>query len=269
MNDNEKKDNEQKLKYSILKSFAQPFWVISDNINTFMKQGCVFSLLMVIISYLLGQKYFCLFNDSMKEKLYCPETINWYVLYLFVKITVVSIFVNVWYNTVFKKVAIDKYYLKSMWKVILKTMVLLLVFIVLNIMPLISGAVLFMRTPNPVWQLELMFFTFVSIGFLLPFVSLRFCSLFAVLLDTGKITEVKEIWNRGKGLTVKILISISLIYMMCLLSFISVTGYLNVPRDIPGELYNIIAELFFAFMSYFIVILFITFCEKQRQTFLQ
>lgn len=269
MNDNEKKDNEQKLKYSIFKSFAQPFWVISDNINTFMAQGSIFSLLMLAISYLFGQKYFCLFNDSMKEKLYCPETINWYVPYLLVKIVLVSIFVNVWYNTVFKKVTIDKSYLKSIWKVVLKTIMLLLVFIVLNIMPLISGVVLFMRTPNPVWQIELLFFTFVSIGFLLPFVSLRFYSLFAVLLDSGKITEVKEIWNRGKGLTVKILISTSLVYMMCLLCFISVTGYLSVPRDIPGEVYNIMAELLFAFMNYFIVILVITFCEKQRQIFLQ
>ncbi len=263
-------DNEKITKYSIFKSFIQPFWIISDNMKTFFIQGSFFTVFVVLLSYLFGQKYLCLFTEQLPETLYCPaNNALMYIPYLLIKIIAIFVCIKIWYNTVFEKINIDKNYFKSMWKSVLRLMLLFIVFIILNIMPLVSGLILFIRKPNPVWQIEVMFFTFVSIGFLLPFVSLRFYSLLAVLLNTGKFTDIKNIWKKTKGLTIKILIATSLIYLVCLLCFVSITGHINISRNMPAELHNVIAETLFAFISYFIVILFVNFCEKQRQAILQ
>mgnify|MGYP006373856763 CR=1 FL=1 len=60
-------DNEKEIKYSVIKAFMKPFWIISDNLKDFYTQGSIFSLFVVVISYLLGQKYICFFNENMAQ----------------------------------------------------------------------------------------------------------------------------------------------------------------------------------------------------------
>ena len=107
MNDNSKK------KYSVVKSFMKPFWIIFDNVKTFLLQGACFSIVMVLLSYLMGQKYLCFFNPEVAQNMYCPNSNIFYFPYIVFKLVVIAIFINLWYDKVFKNTIINKQYFKQ------------------------------------------------------------------------------------------------------------------------------------------------------------
>ena len=260
---------EDKKKWFVIKSFCKSMWLITDNLKTFFVQGLVFSLILTIMSYVFGQKYMCVFNKKMAETMFCPNMSYMYFIYLFVKFFVICAFINIWYETTIKKATINIEYLKNSYKKIMKTFVFLICFLVLNIIPFISLAILFLRVPNPNWQVELLFFMFVSIGFWVPFLLMRFYSLFAVFLDGGNWKIFKKVWSDTETYSGKIIFSLSLILIINLILFVTVMGTFMKVSDLNPEIYNIIAEMFLGFANYFIVIILVNFCQIQKQMFLE
>lgn len=259
---------ENKKKYSIIKSFLKSYWVLSDNVKAFFIQGSFFAVFMLLISYLLGQKYMCFFNKGVAQNMYCPNASLLFIVYFLLKLFAISVAVNVWYNSVFKKAEISLAYFKSNVFKFLKSFVCILLFVVLNAMPMVSSLILFNRVPNPVWQKELMFFIIVSTGFWVPFILMRFYGLFAAFLAGENWKQFKKIWEKTSGFTMKIVISCAFVFMVDLVALISVFGTFSRPSNLPAELYNMSAEVSLAFAAYFIVITFLNFIEFQKNTFL-
>ena len=260
--------DENKKKYSIIRTFIKPYWIISDNFKTFFVQGSFFAVFMLLISYLFGQKYMCFFNKSLAKNMYCPDAFFLFFPYFIIKILAISVCIDVWYNSVFKKVSIDKNYFKNRIIDFLKIFGFICAFIVFNSTPLISSLILFFRVPNPVWQKELMFFTVVSVGFLMPFILMRFYSLFPVFLSGGNWKQFKSVWKATNGQTMKIVVSCALIFMVDLVILISVLGTFYQKGSLPAELYNASGEVVFAFVNYFIIISFLNFLEIQKDIFI-
>ena len=48
--------------YSVVKSLWQPWWLLADKINDFVKIGGLFALIITVLSFVFGQAYFCLFT---------------------------------------------------------------------------------------------------------------------------------------------------------------------------------------------------------------
>ena len=263
-------DEKKQTKFLALKFFMQPFDIIFNNFKSFVVQGACFSLFVVLISYLLGQKYLCVFNKGMVEHVYCPNLTNLYLLYLLLKIVGISLAINVWYNTVFKGCVVDKEYLVSNLFAFLKAFLFAVAFIVLNMIPMVSVLLLVLRVPNPIWQIEIVYFSVVSLGFIIPFVLMRFYSLFALLLGNENWKQFKLVWHNTCGYTFKIIFSCSLTMLFCLILLLSARN-LSTQLVVPfsGEMHNFIAETIFSFVCYFIVILFINFFEVQKRYFMK
>ena len=261
--------NDNKKKYFVIQSFMKPFWIVFDNLKTFLLQGLLFSGVVVLLSYLMGQKYLCFFNQQMAENMYCPEMNTWYFPYLLLKLLIIAVFINVWYDTVFKNVQINKEYFKSGLKKIWKTFVLLLVFIAINFLPVISSLLLLFRVPNPIWQIEQLYFTVVSTGFLAPFLLIRFYGLFAEFLAGHNWKQFKIMWHKTSGSAMKIVLSCALLFLVGILMLIVFIGFFKSEVNLPPEIYNIWAEFVFAFVNCFIIVLLINFFEVQREEFLK
>ncbi|MBE6450950.1 MAG: hypothetical protein E7016_03180 [Alphaproteobacteria bacterium] len=260
--------NDNKKKYSVVKSFMKPFWIIFDNVKTFLLQGACFSTIIVLLSYLTGQKYLCFFNQEVAQNMYCPNSNIFYFPYIVLKLTVITIFINLWYDKVFKNIVINKQYFKQYSKKFFVTFLLMLVFLGLNMMPAVSALLLFFRTPNPIWQIEQLYFTIVGIGFLIPLFLTRFYGLFAQALNGGDWKQFKAIWHKTSGYTMKIVLTVAFLSLFSLLFVVTVTGFFKGSTVLPAEIFNALAEFFFAFVSYFVIVMLINFFEIQKQDFL-
>lgn len=262
-------DNEKVIKYSTVKSFMQPFWTIFDYLKTFAVQGFFFSLIMVLLSNIFNQKYVCVFNQEIAQSNYCINSTYLYIPYLFIKLVVMAIFINMWYATVYKKETIDKTYFQSAWKKFLKTFGFMIIFLIFNLLPLLSAMILIFRIPNPNWKIELLYFTVVSTGFLFPFVLMRFYSIFSLFLDGKNWKEFKNIWCKTSGYTMKIVLSCILMFFIDLILLVLTSEILSNSHGMPIWLYNMYAEIIFSYMNYFIVLSLINLFEVQKKTFLE
>ena len=137
-------------------------------------------------------------------------------------------------------------------------------------MPLVSAFLLLVRKPNPVWQIEIVYFTIVSLGFLAPFVLMRFYAVLAGVINDNVPDMLKTVWKNTGGYTAKIVISAILVYLIVILTVISVNSViLRLAGILPLYIYNLTAEYVFNFMLLFVVTLIVNFINYQRQMFLK
>ena len=265
-------------KYSVVKSLIFPLWNVSDNLERFLLSGSLFALILTLLSYLFDQTYLCVFNEEMARQLPCNHH-NLYAFYFFVKLVIFSCFITVWYHLATNKtLGEDVYgYFLTHWRSFFKDFGFLFIFIFINLLPVVSGLLLLFRVPNPVWQIELVYFTFVSIGFIIPFVLIRFYALFAASLSAGGFRDswqvwrqnFRFVWNNTSGKGFRIIVSASLLFMIVLFLLVSVHAVLYKSETETPQLYNFIAEFIFNLMTLLIIALIVNFIEVQKLQILE
>lgn len=256
-------------KYSVWKSIFIPLWGISDNIEKFLLSGCLFAAILTLLSFVFDQTYLCMFNPEMAKHLPCTDQGYLYVPYLILKLAVLAVFITIWFDWTYGKKVIDEKYIIHGGKTFLRNFVLLLSFIVLNLIPVVSGFLLLFRVPNPVWQIELLYFTFVGIGFVVPFILMRFYALFAVLLNGEGWKNFGLIWHNTSGNGFKIIFSSALLFVLILVLLLSVNATFQKSSAFPPQLYNFFAEFVFNFVTLLMVALVINFMQVQKDQILQ
>ena len=147
---------------------------------------------------------------------FCSASQGWYLVYLFVKIFLISAFLVRWYDGAF----LNRDY---SWKNVFlptsrdfTTAALVCFYLLLNMAPLLSFYLLYVRVPNPDWVVEITYFAVVSIGFVVPFVLMRFYALLAVFLNGGPKVSPAWLWARSKGNNLGIILSLFLIIIVML-----------------------------------------------------
>ena len=255
--------------YSVVKSLWQPWWLLADKINDFVKIGGLFALIITVLSFVFGQAYFCLFKNDYMPGVLCQNNGFWYLMYLALKLMILSMFIKVWFD---KEILNMNFSLKQEVQNKLKYCKVFgwfILFILLNSLPAVSGVVLLLRVPNPVWQIELAFFTFVFIGFLVPFVVMRFYALIPDLLEQKGFKNIKQIWKNTAGCGLKTVFASSITFFICLFLFLSVTSVFKGNSLINPYVGNFFADLIFNFVTLFILALFVGFTAVQRQMILK
>lgn len=259
---------EQKIlenKYSMLKSIVKPFWLVTDNLGMFLTVGTFFSMLMMVLSYLFGHTYLCLFNLSVQDEISCSSDAYSYVPYILLKLLIISMFITVWVDSVFMKKNINEKYGLQNWRGFLRNYAVLCLFIFLNLLPVVSGFLLLVRVPNPQWLIELAYFTVISIGFVVPFILMRFYGVLAKLLNGGTWNGWKQAWDATSGHGIKIIFSVTVMFIFCMLLLISVNGVFQTAGKTMPEVYNMAAELLFNIMTLLICAMFVNYLEVQKE----
>lgn len=250
-------------KYMILKGVMNPLWVISDKLAEFIKTAGVFAIVLTLLSYIFGQTYICVFGTEYKESLYCLENSLLYFPYLVIKLLIINIFILFWLRKIILNQTINK-------TAAAKCAGIFFLFITADLLPLVSAFLLLVRQPNPVWQLELVYFTIVSLGFLTPFVLMRFYAVLAGALSDNIPNMLKTVWKNTGGYTAKIVISAIIVYLVGILTVISVNSVImRLENVLPTHIYNFMAEYIFNFMILFVVTLIVNFINYQKQMFLK
>ena len=252
--------------YSVIKSIIRPLWYMSENINMFIKLSSVFVVLLTILAYLFGKTYFCAFPNPLTNALSCDiSPLYIYLIYLLCKIILMVFFMQIWLGTALEKQLLNKENILNNRYLYLKSVGWFFIFLILNSLPVISGLLLLFRVPNPVWQIELIYFTVVSIGFIVPFIMMRIYAVFADLLNAKGFVNLKKFWKNTVGCGLKIVFSAAVFFFGVLLLFLIMQSALNNSTAPYPEIYNLLAEIIFNFVMLFICALFINFIKVQNE----
>ena len=253
------------VKYSFFKSFSKPILDVTDNFTIFLKYASVFGLFLTLLSFVFGQSFLCMVPDaSQKINLFCAGTISYFIYFIF-KLFVLSVFIKIWHDKIYMQSDISFKYLKENALAFLKVFGVFLLFMVFNMFPILSLILLLYRTPNPVWQIEICYFTIVSTGFLVPFILARFYSNIAEFIEGTDYKNFKQIYQNTSYKSGKIILALTFILLFSLFLFVVVQNNLKIHTFEPLGLYNVMAEFIFELTILFITALFINFIRVQKE----
>ena len=119
-----------------------------------------------------------------------------------------------------------------------------------------------MREPNPDWVIELLFFAFVSTGFLVPFFMFRFFSVVGLVLEERRIPSIVTIWTRTSENMFKIIFSI--FFILAFLLVLILNFYYNfVAYDAKSFVAVLVVEYLYNLISFLSVALFLGHVKAQ------
>ncbi len=256
---------EKKFKYPIIKSSMRPFWYITDRIKTFMTLSFVFTFIMVFLSYTFGQTFLCSVSEY-RNAVGCLENLWAYALYMVLKLFVLSVFLRIWYDTAYMQKKVSEEYFKENKVAFIKFFVCMVLFILWNLLPTLSSYLLLIRVPNPVWQREVLYFTVVSIGFVLPIISLRFYANLAEFIEQANWKNFKQVYKKTQYQFPRMLISTLFVFIFAFIAFIGIMS--NLRTHIAGNIhvYNLFAEIVFEWTVLLISTLIINMIRVQKET---
>lgn len=263
----DEKELPQKIKFPMFRIMFSPFNQILDNGKVFFLLSLSGALLICIAATLLGFNYLCTYSAGSSEQIFCSNSLGGYIIYNMIKMLIWSYVGIKWYEYTYNG---EKLCLKSMCRVdrrYLKFAGFLLLFLLLNMLPMLSWWILYIRVPNPNWQIEMVFFAFVSIGFIIPIILLRFYASLGFVLRGKKFPAVSYIWSKTTGNTLKIFLSFMLILIISMFifgnlytNFKMLTAHININN-------MLISEYIYDFFALFIYLCIINNLNMQYQIF--
>lgn len=215
----DEKNMPKKIKLPLFRLLFSPFNQILDNGKIFFALVLSTSLIICLSSTLFGFNYLCAYSPVPSPELFCSNSLWGYLLHSLLKMLVWGYLGIKWYDYVFAGVEFNKKTIFSVDGRCLKFAGLLLLFLALNMLPMLSWWILYIRVPNPDWRVEMVFFAFVSIGFIMPIILLRFYSVLGLVMRGKKIPNISSLWNKTSGNTIKIFLSFMLIFILGMFIF--------------------------------------------------
>ena len=245
-----------------IKLLSLPFVHVIDNFMPLLKLSVLFALLIGGVSLATGFAYIC--GIPLLVNFYCSNSIILFVVHVLLKYFLLFFFAVKWYEMISQKKALNMPFLLSFDNKTLKAIGALALMWGLNLIPFVSFYLLAIREPNPDATIELIYFGVVSIGFLVPFVVLRFYSILGLILDGTSFTSLKEIWAKSRGNSLRIIISLFVIFMLALFAFLNF--YLNMQSsDYSHPLWlGISSEFVYEWMLLVLLALFVGRCHAQK-----
>lgn len=207
------------VKLPVTKMIFTPFNQLLDNGKSFFMLALPVALIISLMAMASGFGYMCIYSQIISVAAYCSDSALFYLVYSVAKVFLWAVFAIKWGEICFLKQPFSWKYMFELDRRSIKLTLILLLIIIINFLPMISGWILYLREPNPDWRVEIAFFAVVSVGFIIPFIVLRFYSAVAFIIYGQKIPPFKEIWYKTVGDTLSILLSLFLIFIVSVFIF--------------------------------------------------
>ena len=247
----------------IAKITVTPIDVFARHLKQFIILGAIFAAFMSVLSLATGNSIGCGFGVSDGAYPYtciAAETAE-HVVFLLLRLLIIVVFIRSWCRISFtkeKNIKGDTFMISTCdWKLY----VTLILFLLVNVLPIISLMILIQRVPNPDWKIESLYFAVVSCGFWLPIFAIRFYSLPAFIIWGQKVPSPLVFLKRTQGNTLKILVSLFFIILCAsVIALVCTNGLENIISHnylvmgiICDYLYNIMILVIAALISCYIV----------------
>jgi len=259
-------EQEKANKYPVFKAFSNPVIMLIDHLKAFGILGGISALALLIVSFVFAQSFVCLVPD-LRPQSYCGADILTYIFYILVKFFIISSFLRMWADVVFLKKSLNFAYFKQNISRYFKFFGIFLAFLLINSLPAVSLYFIIKRVPNPVWQIEILYFLFMSLGFIIPFVLLRFYTNLALFISDKPCLNIKQVYEKTNFKSSKIFLAFSLVLAFCLFFFLTINTNLKAHIFTPIGLYNILAEYIFECALLVVATLMFNFIMVQKEIF--
>lgn len=241
-----------------------PYNLFIDNSRRFFTVGGIYALIMTAVFTLLGQNLMCTFENNSLSEL-CSRDLTFYILSRLFGLWLISAFCVRIYGLCFKSIAFSwRYILRPCWTDA-KVLLALIIFLMLNMLSLVSAWLLYIRIPNPDWRIELGYFTIVSVGFLIPLLLLRFYSLMAFIFTGSKLPSLLGIWKNSAGNGLRLLSSFMLLFCVLIFSLNSVVNNFRLVASENTIYITFVAEYIFNLVVLLNIMFFVNFCRLQKE----
>ena len=207
-----------------------PFWELSFlpvgillyRFRRFLFLSFAYGLLITVLAFATQLSYVCGLSEWNENPYFgCTSSPAVYVTFFLLRLLIVAVFLKTWYKTAVCGEALNvrEMFIISArdWKLFSGILIIVGCFC----LPLVSTYILAVRVPNPDWRIESLFFAVASSGFWLPFLALRFLSVFAFALGGQKRPPLKLFWQRTTGNTLKIIMALTLIIVLNTIIFLN------------------------------------------------
>lgn len=256
--------NVMPVRIPVTQLIFRPFGILADRFGLLLRLAALFALPMTLLAIFMGFSYVC-FTDYRNAYFFCSDSQGGYLVYLFAKIFLISTFFARWYDGAFLN---RDYNWKNVFLPTARdfiTAALICFYLLLNMAPLLSFYLLYIRVPNPDWVVEITYFAVVSVGFLVPFVLMRFYALLAVFLNGGQKVSPAWLWARSKGNNLGIILSLFMIIIVIL--FVLVYFQHGIARIEPAyaDWSGTAAEYFYNLLLLMLISLVINNCQVQKE----
>ena len=191
----EKNNNKKYPKINLLELFSQSFKMMCNNFKYVVMAIVLFALAATIVSFLFNNSIICSLPLAKVQKTFkCASTISIVsIIFFLLKMFVISMFIRVWYDCVISKKNIKIFEFCLPRIVDIKIFFALLALLAINLLPISSFLLLQAREPNPDWIIESLFFAAVSLGFIIPLISVAYYVLLAFVVKKQKLLPFSTI----------------------------------------------------------------------------
>jgi len=263
-----KKEEKKSIKLPIIKLFTGTFKNTIDNFFHFTKIAFVYSIIVTILHHLLETGFACMYKNTFNNfDMKCDIEGIPAIFYVIFHVIIFSLFAIAWQkfisDTNNKKIVLKELF--AFDKTLAKFILVCIISVLLLLIPVLSLYLLYTSNPNPDYRLELGYFAVVASGFIVPFILIRFTSIFSKIITDGKIERLKAIWKKTQGNVLKLFFILLLIFLI----IISINAELNImlrPNFVKyPEATGIIGDLINNMFICFYISIFMNFSNTQRE----
>ncbi len=240
--------------------------LLVNRFRDFFYIGGIYALLISLFRLLCGQSVFCSFKNFSLTSV-CVYDVWLYIAGKVLILYLISVFCVRYYQAIWQNKKNSLLSVLRPQMVDIRSFLAMLCFFALNSLPGLSWYILKERVPNPDWRIELTFFGFVSLGFVIPLICLRLYSLLADVWSNNKISSVYEIWNKSRGNSFRMIFSISIWLVIFALSTSGLLRNLSYYAREASYGMVIIGDILYSVLLLLNIGFFINYCGIQKNTF--
>lgn len=233
----------------VMRIFFGQYDILLANFGRFVQSGIVFMVVYALL--ILSGKFFA---GYVGENYIFAICLMVAVMLLFLAVS--AVYMTKWYNIAFKNE--DVFNFRINLPIAAKVFGLLLGLFLIMLLPLLSFVMLYQRVVTPDWVFELLYFTFYVALAMLPVFSMRYLSVFAIVMNNEKLPLFSELTAMTRNKLRMIWFSLSFLFVIVLLIWLPAAG---------------INGLFGAFLNLFLIIfawaLFVNHCQVQKEQFIK
>lgn len=246
-----------------LKLLLNPFRLFIDHLTPIMMLSGIYGLYLTVLALASGFSFICSFQRNYDVFYPCQFSLAAYGAYLLVRIFIISWFMVKWLNLINGAACT--------WKTIFKfpqnvgrTFGLLLINAATFLFPILSTSLLVQRVPNPDWRIEISYFAVVSIGYIIPFLAVKFYALIAFAAAGEPFPPLSDIWKRNSGNMLKTLISLFFILILMIFFIANLFSGMSMNNNINPVWFGFISELMYNIVMLWFAALFAANCQIQK-----
>ena len=265
MSNNTENLSETPVKLPVFATLFGCYSLLMDKFKQFVFLGTAFAVILMIIYIAGGQDALCV-NNVYRQTHFCTNNVVVFVLVHLLTLFILCIFMRNWYQIVLQNKPITFQRLFIPQKADFKILGLIVCYFLTLAVAGFSVYLLYIRVPNPDWRIELGYFAVVSLGFLVPFLALKFVSYFAFAADNASLPSPMVLWHKTAGNTFLILSSVIVLMMIGLFLSQALLGSFMAGGDGISKFYVMLGSEYLSDMAViFIAACFMNYCYLQKR----